>query len=673
MKQINAILQEDFSWFLAQSRPPRLRTMREFAEQEIVIPDGPFEGMRYACDRQPYTALWFEAVQSGRWNRFVATGPTQSGKTLSCFIIPLLYHLFEVGETVICGIPDMDMALDKWREDLLPVIERSRYRHLMPVKGQGSRGGPGEAIQFRHGATLRFMSGGGGDKSRAGFTSRVVVVTETDGMDQPGVSSRESDKITQLEARTRAWGSRKRIYLECTVSTVQGRTWQEYSQGTASRILLPCPHCSQWVSPEREHLQGWQQAESSLAAASKSHFVCPECAASWTEQERILANQRGRLLHSGQSLSETGELLGEAPGTATLGFRWSGVNNLFLTAGDLATDEWNAIRAADEESAEKALKQFVWCLPVAAGRNAETALEIQAITQRVGSTPQGIVPAGTEHVTAAIDLGKYLAHWVAVAWGPGATGHLIDYGRLEVPCQDLGLEQALLVTLRQFRDLVTTGWPSLKPGSDSEIEKFWKPEGVFVDAGYMTDVVYAFCREAKDPFRPSVGRGTTQRRTQWYNRPTNTGSVVKHIGEGYHLNWLPSEQLYLTEVDADHWKGWVHQRLASPLNQSGSLRLFQAPPSEHLSLAKHLTAERKIEEFVAGKGLVVRWEAVRRQNHWFDALYNACAAGHLVGVRLIAEPKPPPPPKREPVASFLPPAMHEQWEQMMGRYSGNSS
>jgi phage terminase large subunit GpA-like protein len=66
-------------------------------------------------------------------------------------------------------------------------------------------------------------------------------------MDQPGATSRESDKITQLEARTRAYGGRKRIYMECTVSTEQGRTWQEYKSGTMSRIALPCPHCGDWV------------------------------------------------------------------------------------------------------------------------------------------------------------------------------------------------------------------------------------------------------------------------------------------------------------------------------------------------------------------------------------------------------------------------------------------
>jgi hypothetical protein len=48
--------------------------------------------------------------------------------------------------------------------------------------------------------------------------------------------------------------------------------------------------------------------------------------------------------------------------------------------------------------------------------------------------------------------------------------------------------------------------------------------------------------------------------------------------------------------------------------------------------AKHLTAETKTDEFVAGKGTVVSWERLSGKNHWFDALYNACAAGHGRGL-----------------------------------------
>jgi phage terminase large subunit GpA-like protein len=607
--------------------------MRRFAEDEIIIPDGPFAGRRFRVDRQPYTGLWFDAVDSGNWSRLVATGPTQSGKTLSCFVVPLLYHLFEMGETVICGLPDMDMAADKWREDILPAIEQSRFRELLPTSGGGSRGGRVESIQFRHGPTLKFMSGGGGDKSRAGFTSRVVVITETDGMDKPGAASRESDKITQLEARTRAYGLRRRIYMECTVSTEAGRTWREYTEGTKSRILLACPKCRAWVAPEREQLAGWQEAESLVAARENSAFACPHCGELWDEDDRRRANLASRLVHDGQSISGDGETQGDAPQTDTFGFRYSAINNLFVTAGEIGGDEWRARRSTDEENAEREMRQFVWCVPVAPTNWQEVNLAVGELVERTAAPPRGIVPKDTRQLTGGIDLGKRLAHWVLVAWGPGATGHVVDYGRITVASDELGTEQAILEALQGFRAQVEAGLP-IEGGSASPVV----PDRVFIDAGYMTEAVYRFCREAKQRFLPAVGRGTTQQaRRQMYNRPTRTGSVTKYVGRGFHVNRLPTERLYLAEVDADHWKTWVHERLATPVGQSGALALFEAPKFEHQDFCRQLTAETKLEEFVPGRGVVIRWQRVRRANHWLDALYNAAAAGYFVGARLLEE------------------------------------
>jgi hypothetical protein len=71
-------------------------------------------------------------------------------------------------------------------------------------------------------------------------------------------------------------------------------------------------------------------------------------------------------------------------------------------------------------------------------------------------------------------------------------------------------------------------------------------------------------------------------------------------------------------------------------------------PDAVLEFAKHLTAEVKTEEFISGKGLVTKWERLRRSNHWFDALYNACAAGNLCGVRLLgAEVEAAPAPRKQ--------------------------
>ena len=336
------------------------------------------------------------------------------------------------------------------------------------------------------------MSGGGGDKSRAGFSSRVVVITETDGMDQPGRTSRESDKVAQLEARTRAYGNRKRIYMECTVSTEEGRTWSEYQQGTRSRIVLPCPHCAAWVTPEREHLIGWADAPNQHAARQSGTFACPDVPGA-LEPGRSHSGRTSALGSStkGSRSTRPASISGAPPPTDTLGFRWSAVNNLFLSAGDLAADEWKAKRSPDEENAEKEMRQFVWCLPVEPTRWEQTALEAMELASRVGPWEQGIVPTGLlqahgghrpGQVPGALDRGGLVER------RPAGTSSITAGSRSPAP--DLGVEPAILVGLRSFRDMVTAGWPLGEPHG-----KRARSRPVWVDAGYMTDVVYAFCRE----------------------------------------------------------------------------------------------------------------------------------------------------------------------------------
>lgn len=612
-----------------EMQPPRLRTIAEFAEQEIVIPTGPFEGRRFSMDRQPWTRLYFRALQSGVFERIFTVAGSQLGKTFACSTIPLVYHLFETRESVIYGVPTMDMVADKWAEDIMPVIAASRFRDLLPRSGAGSKGGTPSRITFGNGQTIKFMTGGGDDKKRAGFTSRIVIVTEVDGFDKVGETSREADKFTQLEARTRAYDSRRRIIGECTPSLESGRSWQELTKGTDSRIAIRCPHCAAYVTPEREHLVGWKEAKDEIEARESARLVCSACGALWDESDRATANRNCILLHRGQEWKD-GNIVGDAPRTNTLGFRVSAANNLLTTIGSVAQGEWRASRAVSEENAEKEQRQFVWALPVKPSAVDLSDLDTNSIVRRVRPFARGTCPEGTKRITVGVDTGKWLLHWFAIAWMENATPHIVDYGRMEVPSNDMAQEAAVRLALRRLRDeVLSKGWQGA--GGAPLI-----PEMTFIDSGDNDEAVYAFCAESGPTYFPIKGFGTTQRRMDRFIRKSRQACVM--IGDEYQVIQLPGKPRPLVEINVDHWKGWLHGRLTTPISQPGAMTVFKSDvATEHLALAKHLTSETKSEEFVPGKGTVTKWVAKSRANHFLDAGTYACVAGHSVGERLLGE------------------------------------
>ncbi len=645
---IHRTVGHEFAWLCRQARAPRFLTMAEWAERYIIVPDGPRAGRPFRIDRQPFTRLWFAAVDSGRWIKYVATGPQQSGKTLCCFVIPILYHLFEIKETVLVGLPDMNMANDKWREDLLPAIEASpELQRLLPERGEGSRGGiVKSAVKFRHGVTLRFMSGGGKDKKRAGFTARVLVITETDGMDEAGSTSREADKISQLEGRTRAYSKRTgpgaRIYMECTVSIEKGRTWREYVGGTESRIMTLCPHCNHYVSLERADLVGWQDAENVIQAREGSRFVCSNCGEVWNYEDRRLANENAVLLHRGQRIAgaddpqtwEAGvRVVGDPPETDTLGFRWSPVNNLLVDAGDVGAEEWKARLDPDPENAERKLLQFVWALPYRSPDLELTPLDAEEVKRRVSETRRGFVPEGCTILTVGLDTGKWKCHWNAIAWRPDGTGFVVDYGIFEPDSRRLGTDRALMHTLQQLRQLALRGWPR----STGEIVV---PKAVTIDSGWHEHkaAVYAFCRQCRDDKSPiafvaSKGYGRGQRNMRPYTAPTQRSRDVRGIGLNYHLTYRSDDRLFVFHVNADYWKTQVHEACAKPADEPRSLHLFEASPSEHHEFVRQLTAEQQVETYDRRSQELVTWERVYRHNHWLDATYNAFAVAHYCGIK----------------------------------------
>lgn len=638
---------------LEDARVRPIRKLRAWAEEEIVIPAGQYKGERFKIRRQPFAGLLFDEIDSGLWPETFICGPSQTGKTLLAHVIPTIYVAAEHRRNVVLAAPDMRIAGNKWEIDYRPVLDASpTLRELVPVTGPGSRGGAiKDNVRLNNGAVIKWMTAGGDDTQRASFTAEGgVFVTEAARFSTSGETSVESDPLDQLRARMQSMPRKKRrLIVEGTATIELELPYSARAQSSQSRIVLPCPHCGAWVTLEREHLLGWQDAPSELAAAERAYYACPACAEAWTEEERAAANREGKLLHLGQSIDQHGNITGERPPTERLWFRWTMGNNLLLAAGDVAVDEWKAAQLPEDseerENAERKLNQFVWARPYVPKSLDSEPLSSHRVARQQTELPMGLAPHDTEWITVGVDLGKYFGHYVVVAWRPGGLCQVIAYGVFDVPTKNQeredGFDEKVAVgkALSKLReDFESIGWT--RHGSGEVL----LPDRVLIDTGYLGDVVKGWCRRvssdgqfarANETYVACRGCGTGQHANRKYQHPSRRGTTVLAIGEQYYVSREMADRCHLIEVHANHWKSWVHGRLRAPRGQTGCMSLFAAPEKHHGTFAKHLTNETVSLKPVKGAGVVLAWEnKSRKPNHYFDALVYACVAAAQLGWRI---------------------------------------
>lgn len=269
------------------------------------------------------------------------------------------------------------------------------------------------------------------------------------------------------------------------------------------------------------------------------------------------------------------------------------------------------------------------------------------VGSRISGFDKHICPANTLAITAAIDIGKYICHWVVIAWTNNATGCVIDYGRAEVANTDVdsddqAIEKAIYRTLLQFRDWIINVEFEDASGAKRKIDR------VFCDSGDYTQSVYEFIRQiGHGIFAPTKGLGK-------YKQPQTQNESIR-VGRHLHAHYMPSDRVWLHLLDADYWKRFVHERFLTPtfddenMLRAGSLSLYQPHGSkDHLTFSQHIVAEEWVTDFKKGKGERCYWMVHNRNNHYLDATAMAAAAASLHGVsplagiaapKLVAQPK----------------------------------
>ncbi len=642
------VLQKLMLEFCEQLISCNIRPIHQWVTDEIVLPPpGPREHQRYSFEFQPVHELILREIDSGKWSEIFLVGPSQSGKTLCCFCIPVLYFTCELSEPIIVGIPDQAMADDKFKVDLLPPLESSpNLSTFIPDSGPGSRGGKVKDIfTLSSGVRIRIMSKGGNDQRRAGYTSRVVIVTEAAGWSEAAEGSKEANPLAQLQARQESFPTDERLLIvEGTVQESTNLPWSARHDSTCTQIVSECPHCGEFVSPEREHLVGWREAKSSGEAYQLAHWQCPACDEAISDDQRREMVAEAVLLHAGQFIDDTGNVAGEAIDTQRLWLRYSAWHNLFAETGALAVKEWRLAQidadSPEYQDALKALLQFTWASPYEAVLALETEpLTISDVAAHQGAIdyPRGIVPPDTTHLVFGADLGMRVGWYVVAAGTAQRLIHIVDYSPFEINGSEEEMFAAFFESLKGLHDQMNKGY-SLN-GGGVMVPRFGIVDSSWMQEEAITAMHRIAGRKRHAYLLPVFGRGTGQYgQMKVYQAPVKIGGGVIEIGNKWHMKLNKKRRSFDIFADVDFWKQKAQQAYKLPRAARGSISLFAGPDAVHKTFRRHMVNESINIVVEQNKGAKKKYLRSGDQ-HYLDALVYALVGLDRAGFRTYEIPE----------------------------------
>lgn len=269
------------------------------------------------------------------------------------------------------------------------------------------------------------------------------------------------------------------------------------------------------------------------------------------------------------------------------------------------------------------------------------------ILAKLSNLRRAAVPQECDRLTAMIDVQQEVLYYAVCAWEGNFSGSVIDFGTF--PDQ-----QRLYFALSDVRNTLSRLFPSMgEEGriyagierlTDALLGREWlRPDGtafkverLLVDAGKWTDTVLKACRESKYAaiVTPSHGQffGPDSKPMREY-RPEPGGRI------GYHWR-IPGQTRGASRhvlIDTNHWKSFLHRRLAVAKGDPGCLTLFGSDAKPHRMLADHLTAEGcfpQISEKTGRRVEVWKQKPGRPDNHLLDCLVGCMVGASMLGVSL---------------------------------------
>lgn len=516
--------------------------------------------------------------------------------------------------------PSKDFVTEQFEPRLMKLFDEAVRLKALVARGKRNK----KTRKTVNGVSVR-LAWAGSATSLASDQAGDVYVDEYDKMVIGRIG--EGDPFTLAKARADTYADRKiavtstpkrgRVEIErdprsglefwkvAEPEDLESPIWAKWQAGTRHHFAWQCQECRGWFIPRNRNLfcpEGANPAE----ARRRTWLCCPVKGCTIEEDAKPRMNASGRFVAPGQSIDGAGVVDGDPPDSTMLSLWVSGLASPFLTWGERKEELMLADLTGEAEARQGAMNKTgeLWSPDVGDLPDWEK-LASQREPYLANTVPDEVV-----YLTAGVDVQKNRLVFVVRGWAARATSWLIEHGEL---WGDTSQPQVW----SDLRGKLTTP-------IDGHLIKL-----AFLDSGFRPgkkfDVpqnrVYEFARVHRRFVFPTKGS----------SRPL-TKPLVKSSIEVTQQGGRSKYGLELIRLDSDHWKSFVHERLAWPPDQPGAWHINENATDDYL---KQLVAEART---VGPSGKPV-WVERSRENHYLDCEAMAAAAGYMLNVQHLKPPK----------------------------------
>lgn len=376
---------------------------------------------------------------------------------------------------------------------------------------------------------------------------------------------------------------------------IESATWKIFQEGTRYHWAIPCPDCKDYFIP-RFKLLWWPENSTPTEAHKKACLMCAHCGVLIKGIKKDELHQRGVFVAPGQTVTPEGDVQGKPPNSSTCSFWVSGLMSPWKSWGDRAQKFLEAVRSGDPERIQAVINTGFGELYSVAGE----APDLSLVRQLRLPYKLGEVHPDTLKLTLGVDVQKNRLVYSVRAWGADLESWHVSHGELMGNTDEDDV----------WRDLATL--------RDKHYEG--KPiERCFIDSGYRTQFVYAFCRQFPDWALPTKGRDTIESAPLSRSKLDVASKTGRRMGGG----------LGIWHLNTDFFKRWLQERFERDPTLPGGWHLAEDTTEE---FCKSMVSEARL---VKPSGRIV-WVLIHKNNHYFDCEVNNLACAYSLNLQMMS-------------------------------------